>query len=183
MKDFAEAADDDPTYVRPTPFLAVSCDVPWASNDLLSIGCDEYAFVGGAHGSKSFEAIDLELPSLRAVKLRDVVLAAAPTNDKLRALCDAALAKSAGPEAPTLDEGYGPLSFDTFVFSPRGVRFEFKDQMPFVVADALEPEVAYTDLAPILAPGGPASRVRPGVPHASVAAPWSVTDARDAEGG
>jgi hypothetical protein len=129
----------------------------------VSIGCDTYAFTGGAHGTKGYVAINLELPSLRRLTLDDFVRRDPKSRAKLRELANAS----------SSFEGFDDVKLDTFVVTDAGLRFELKDQLPFAVADAIEPQVSWSALSPIL--------VRPWTPsaaHASAAAPHTVWDAR-----
>jgi hypothetical protein len=150
---------------------------------LVSVGCDRDEFLGGAHGAKLYDETNMELPSGRLLSLDDVVVKSPAARRTLRKLCDAALERDAvradagpayslGNDAVDAGETTSPpLHFFHFVFTPRGLRFVFVEQLPFAIADAVVPEVPYADLAPILTPGSPAARVSPSIPHVTADAP------------
>lgn len=169
-------------------YYAVGCSVAYASEQLTSIGCDTYVFDGGAHGLKSYSTLNLLLPSLRELRLADVIRTDPESRRALFEACNTALtrpAKNAGAtdEAPTLDEPWASVKFDTFTISQRGLVFYFKDQLPHVVADAVIPEVSWAALAPLLKTGDNGLPVDASRPFATADAPLHPWSARSEEDG
>ena len=166
----------------------VRCSVAYASDQLLSIGCDTYVFDGGAHGVKSYSMLDLLLPSLRELRITDIIRTDAESRKTLFEMCNAALiqaAKNAGnvDEIHTLDEPWASVKFNTFTITQKGLKFFFKDQLPHVVADAVIPEVTWAALEPLLKKSGHALPVDASRPFVAVGAPVHPWGARAEEDG
>lgn len=170
----ASRGDSDGTPERPT--LAVSCSVSYASSALVSVGCDNFFFDGGAHGAKSYAALNLALPEMRQIGVADIVRQDPASHQQLLLLCNRALAEEAknSPEnepAERLDETSAPIRFDTFTVTRSGLRFFFKDQLPYVIANAVTPLVTWEMLLPIRTQHGARFIVDTGLPFAEAEAP------------
>jgi hypothetical protein len=154
-----------------------------ASPAFVSVGCDNYLYGGGAHGLKSFDAMNFELPDLRPVRLEDVVPTDADSRRRVLELFDVSLAAMASerPDIPSsMEDAFGRGSapqLDTFVITGVGLRFYFKGQLPHVIGDAVAPEVPWSSLralgaSPVL------ERVASDGSGASQEAPWGPWDVR-----
>jgi hypothetical protein len=170
-------ADEKPP-VDMRPLFAASCTVFYASSAIVSVGCEEYAFIAGAHGSKSFHVLDLELPAMTPVRLADLFDPRSHWRRDVRAACVAGVDRE-------LEDGGGADEFlenaplDAFVVTRSGPRFSFAASLPFVIGSVEPVLLRWRTLDRILRPGGPADAVRSPAPHAEGAPPHGVMDARN----
>jgi hypothetical protein len=132
------------------PSLWERCEVQFSSQTFVSVACEAYTYLGGAHPTKSSTTMNFELPALRDVGLEDLFAPGKDWRAALRRLTAAAFARELGEDETTagLPEGE-PRSF---VITAEGLRFYFEDQVPFVIG-SVHPLVRWDALRPYLRQG------------------------------
>jgi hypothetical protein len=147
--ELARACEDGiDAEVRPE--LDVHCEVPFASRRLVSVACEGYLYVGGAHGMKSSWTTNVVRGSRRALRLKDLFRARSRWRAKLDRLAAGAFARAVGsdevdPMHERIPEG------GSFVVTRGGLRFYLENEDPYVTG-SVHPLVAWSALRAVLRP-------------------------------
>jgi hypothetical protein len=146
-------------------------------------------YAGGAHGTKGHEALNLQIPMLREIRIEDLVRTDPDAHQKLITLCDSALRASptdGDDKIVSMGDAFGSgadIRFKTFLIRQSGLTFTFKSELPHVIADVVAPHVTWAALGPLMHDRGRAMVPGPSEPFTEAEAPWGPWDARAEEDG
>jgi hypothetical protein len=137
-----------PADVRPS--LDARCEVPFASLELVSVACEGYTFVGGAHGTKSSWTMNVDLASARELRLDDLFRRRTSWREALDRLTAAAFDRAMDGDAGDPIDRHIPAAAE-FVVTRQGLRFHMENSEPFVTG-SVHPLVAWSALRQYLRP-------------------------------
>ncbi len=147
--ELARACEDGIDDGVPTA-LDVHCEVPFASRRLVSVGCDGYLYVGGAHGTKSSWTTNLVRGRRRALRLKELFRARTKWSSTLDRLASEAFAHETGMSEP--DPMHAHIPWDrNFVVTREGLRFYLESSDPYVTG-SVRPLVPWSALRRQLRP-------------------------------
>jgi hypothetical protein len=143
--------------------LERECSVGVATATLVSVLCEDIAFLGGAHPVKSATSYTLALPSLQPVPLDALFRPGFDGRAWVRA--GSAIAVARAIELPEDNDmvldAVARSALDTWVVTDHGVRIVFRNDFPFVVASVADAEIDWSVLRPVLDPQGPLAPLLP----------------------